>query len=461
MRRRLLGRVFAVAAAAAVPLAVAAPAAAHPLGNFTVNSASGITVGPGRVWIDYVLDLAEIPTFQELASIDADGNGDLSEAERSAWAEERAADLLSGLSLDVGAAAVSLRPEASAMDLLPGQGGLHVLRLEATFTGEIPDSGWAEYTDRNDPGRIGWREVTAVGAEGTAVTASSVPAVSMSDSLRAYPEDLLSSPPEVRRASFKFGPGVQGGTASTGGATGSRLGGQGGGLAGLVATPGLSVSVILLTLGLAFGVGALHALAPGHGKALMAAYLVGTGGGIRHAVAIAAAVAGMHTASVLALAVLVLAAGRAFPVETIYPWLGLVSGAAALGIGGVLFVSRLRRRDRSEHHHDHHPPVERPLSRRGLASLALSGGILPSPTAIVTLLGSIAIGRAAFGVGLIGAFSLGLAATLAVVGTLTVRAGATLAARLGRWTRVLPIGSAAAIAGLGTVLVARAANQLL
>jgi nickel/cobalt exporter len=462
MRPRYLGRVLVVAAAAAVPLAAATAAAAHPLGNFTVNAASAITVEPGRIRIDYVLDLAEIPTFQELASIDMDGSGEVSEVERKAWAEERAADLLSALAFEVDGTAVSLRPETIAMDLLPGQGGLQVLRLEATFTGTIPASGRAEYTDRNDPGRIGWREVTAVGAEGTAVTASSVPAHSMSDGLRSYPQDLLSSPPEVRRASFQFGPGVQGGTASTGGTTGSRPEEQDGGLPGLVATPALSLPVILLALGLAFGVGALHALAPGHGKALMAAYLVGTGGEIRHAVAIAAAVAGMHTASVVALGILVVTAGRAFRAETIYPWLGLVSGAAAIAIGGVLLVTRLGRGGSSTHHqHDQRSPLDRPLSRRGLASLALSGGILPSPTAIVTLLGSIAIGRAAFGVGLIGAFSLGLAASLAVVGTVAVRTGARLAPRLGRWTRLVPIGSAAAIAGLGTVLVARAANQLL
>jgi nickel/cobalt exporter len=460
MRRRLLGRALAVAAGAALPFALATPAGAHPLGNFTVNAASGITVGPGRVRVDYVLDLAEIPTFQALPSIDADDSGELSEEERTAWAEERAVELLSGLSLEVEGAEVLLRPATSAMDLLPGQGGLQVLRLEATFIGGTPESGRAEYTDRNDPGRIGWREITAVGTEGIAVTDSSVPVLSPSDRLRAYPEDLLSSPPEIRRASFEFGPGVQPGTASSGEATGSRPGGQGGALAGLVARPALSVSVILLALGVAFGAGALHALAPGHGKALMAAYLVGTGGGIRHAVAIAAAVAGMHAASVLGLGILVLTAGRAFPAETIYPWLGLVAGAAALGIGGVLIVSRLRRRGSSQHHH-HHPPFDRPLSRRGLTSLALSGGILPSPTAIVTLLGSIAIGRAVFGTALIGAFSLGLAATLAVVGLVAARAGARVAPRLGRWTRLVPIGSAAAIVALGTVLVARAAHQLL
>ena len=459
MRRRLLGPALATVAAAALPFAVATPAAAHPLGNFTVNAASGITVGPGRVRIDYVLDLAEIPTFHELPSIDADGSGDVSEEERSAWAEERATDLLSGVSFEVGGAEVLLRPAARTMELLPGQGGLQVLRLQATFTGDVPESGRAEYTDRNGPGRIGWREITAVGTNGIAVTDSSVPVVSPSDRLRAYPEDLLSSPPEVRRASFEFGPGVQAGTASSPDAAGSRSRAQGGALTGLVTTPALSVSVILLALGVGFGVGALHALAPGHGKALMAAYLVSTGGGIRHAVAIAAAVAGMHTASVLGLGILVLTVGRAFPAETIYPWLGLVSGAAALGIGAVLIVSRLRKRGSSDHHH--HPPVERPLSRRGLTSLALSGGILPSPTAIVTLLGSVAIGRAVFGTALIGAFSLGLAATLAVVGIVAARAGARVTPRLGRWTRIVPIGSAAAIAALGTVLVARAAHQLL
>jgi ABC-type nickel/cobalt efflux system permease component RcnA len=104
--------------------------------------------------------------------------------------------------------------------------------------------------------------------------------------------------------------------------------------------------------------------------------------------------------------------------------------------------------------------MDRPLSRRGLAVLAAAGGLLPSPTAIVVLLASIALGRAAFGLALVGAFSVGLAAALALVGMLAVRTRAHLAPRLGRWARLLPVGSASAIAAAGILVVVRAATQI-
>jgi nickel/cobalt exporter len=122
-------------------------------------------------------------------------------------------------------------------------------------------------------------------------------------------------------------------------------------------------------------------------------------------------------------------------------------------------VTRLgERRPGHEHPHDH---GHRPLSRRGLTALAMSGGLLPSPTALVVLLAAVSLGRLAFGVGLIVAFGLGLAAALAAIGVLAVRAR-DLVTR-GSWHRVtaaLPIVSAAAILVVGVVLTARAVGQL-
>jgi ABC-type nickel/cobalt efflux system permease component RcnA len=235
---------------------------------------------------------------------------------------------------------------------------------------------------------------------------------------------------------------------------------------------------MVLALGLAAVFGALHALGPGHGKTLMAAYLVGAGGRVRQAVAVGGAVAVMHTASVLGLGVVVLTATELFAPERVYPWLGLASGLIALGLGASLLVSRLgawsgrgpHDHDHAGHGHDaahgahehaHRVPDAPPLSRRGLTALAVAGGILPSPTALVVLLGAIAVHRVAYGLALIGAFSLGLAGALVVVGILAIRARDLMSRRMsGRVARVLPLASAAAIAVLGLVLTVSGAARI-
>jgi ABC-type nickel/cobalt efflux system permease component RcnA len=235
---------------------------------------------------------------------------------------------------------------------------------------------------------------------------------------------------------------------------------SGGGFADLAAPGALTPTAAVAALLLALGFGALHAMGPGHGKTITAAYLVGSEGRARQAAGVALAVAGMHTTSVLALGAIVFSVERAFPPERIYPWLGLLSGTLAIALGAGLLATRLARRRRHEHHHHAHRIEARPLSRRGLALLAASGGLLPSPTAVIVLLASITLGRAAFGIALVGAFSVGLAAALALVGILAVSARSHLAPRLGRWAGLLPIGSASAIAATGAFLVVRAAVQL-
>jgi len=153
----------------------------------------------------------------------------------------------------------------------------------------------------------------------------------------------------------------------------------------------------------------------------------------------------------------------------VYPWLGLVSGLIALGLGAMLLVSRLGRwgrrsaADAHPHHHgrDHVHEHETPLSRRGLAALAVAGGILPSPTALVVLLAAIALGRVAYGLALIAAFSLGLAGALIGVGIVALRARDALSTRVsGRTARLVPVLSAASIALLGLVLTLRGFTQV-
>jgi len=455
--RRLIALCAAVAALMLWPVA----AQAHPLGNFTVNVYDGLVLSPGRIRVLHVVDMAEIPTFQELRRIRA--NGEPTDAELTAWAGREARRAVKQLSLTAASRPVALNLQVATAELRPGQGGLPTLRLEAIYTGGLPARGTLEFDDGTYRGRIGWREVTATGTAGTAVLGASVPSMSKSGALRAYPDDLLSDPPRVVGATVSFRPGStmpsSGEPAPATGGSSAPGGVSTGAFADLANGP-LTPAAVAMSIVLALGFGALHAMGPGHGKTIMAAYLVVSGGRVRHAVGVAVAVAGMHTTSVLALGMFVLTAERAFPAERIYPWLGLIAGALGMALGAGMLAARLMkgRPERAHHHPD--PTNGRPLSRRGLAVLAASGGLLPSPTAIVVLLASIALGRAAFGVALVGAFSLGLAVALALVGVFAVHARSHLAPRLGRWARFLPIGSASAITAVGALVVVRAAAQI-
>lgn len=449
--RRLLAAI--AVSAVAVLAGPAGSASAHPLGNFTVNAYSGILVRARSLEVRYVLDLAEIPTFQERSEIDTDGDGAAEAHERSAWAAGRAEAIRGGLSLQIDGERVPLVLEESRMALLPGQAGLDVLRLEVTLRGAVPRAGTAVFQDANDRGRIGWREISAAGADGMAVTASTVPATSISEALESYPDDLLSAPVDVRVARFTFAPGDQ---VAGGAATDADSDGRPGGdlLAALVARPSLSPTAVLLAMLAAFGVGVLHAMAPGHGKTVAAAYLGGTAGTVRQAIGVGAAVSAMHTVSVVGLATVVFLAERVVPAERLYPWLGLAAGLTAVGLGAALFLARVRSRG---HGHDHPDP----FSRRGIVAVALSGGLLPSPSALLVLIAAAALGRLALGLGLVAAFGLGLAAAVAAVGVLAVRARDAVTRRSwDRLARVLPIGGAAAILLMGLVLTGRAVAQL-
>jgi nickel/cobalt transporter (NicO) family protein len=473
--RRPLRRALLLPAVVAAVLSAPATATAHPLGNFTVNRYAGIELTPGEVRIEYVLDMAEIPTVQVRAAIDTDADGSLTDPERADWVARTGLELLANLTLTLDGRAVPLDVVSSSMRFRPGQGGLDILRLEATFAGPVGASGELAFADANFADRIGWSEVTATGTDGTAVARSSVPAHSVSNALLSYPQDLLASPLDVHEATLSFRPGA-GAAAATGGvqANASRPDVTGGAFAGLVGRTGPFMLVALL---LAFGFGALHALGPGHGKTLMAAYLIGAGGRARHAIAVGGSVAVMHTASVLALGFVVLTVTEVFAPERVYPWLGLVSGLTAFALGASVLVARLgswggRHGGADQRHanadgaagHEHarpHPAPTEVLSRRSLTALAVAGGLLPSPTALVVLLAAVALHRIAYGLALIGAFSLGLATALVVVGLVALRARDVVAGRMsGRTTRLVPVLSAASISLLGLVLMFRGFGQI-
>ena len=481
--------------AAALAAAGAAPAAAHPLGNFTVNSYSGLRVGPDRLVVDYVLDMAEIPAFQARQAIDGDRDGKVSDAEAAGWRDRECPRLAGGLRATVDGRPLSLQVITAAVAFPAGVGGLRTLRLECALAARLPTAGGHHdlaYTDGNQAGRVGWREITATG-DGATLDAADVPARSASGRLTAYPEDQLRSPLDQRTAAVRFRPGGprsgDAGEPGVAGPAGTRRGVDRATAAftALVAQRRLSPGFGLLALALAVLLGAAHALAPGHGKTVMAAYLVGLRGSPRQAATIGATVTVTHTAGVLLLG-LVLSASRAVASERVYPWLGLASGLLLTGVGLTLATRALSgHRHPHAHAHEHPHPhgpgagghghphdghgggwAGRPLGRRGLVALGLAGGLVPSPSAVVVLLGGIALGHAWFGILLVLAYGIGMAATLTGVGLLLARVRGRVDRRLAgpagsllaRAGRLLPVATASVIVVVGLALAAQGAAQL-
>jgi nickel/cobalt transporter (NicO) family protein len=440
--RRLVVVLLALAA-----LALPAAASAHPLGNFTVNRFAAVELAGDRVYVHYVLDLAEIPTLQE---------GDA--VRRAGFAEQVARRL--ELRLDGNRA--ELRLLDHDVRSRPGAGGLETLRFEAVY--EADRSGrQLTFRDKNYRARIGWKEIVVQARDGARLLGSDVPSASASRELLNYPKAGLESPPDVTSASARFLPGTEAGVPPelSGRAPAPR---ETGGFESLVATE-LGAGAIALALLVAAFWGAAHALTPGHGKAIVAGYLVGSRGTPRHAVLLGLVVTATHTAGVFALGLVTLLLSRFVVPERLYPWLAVASGLLVVAVGVAVLRSRLRHRRAHAHeheHHHHHDHEHGDLTKRGLVGIGVAAGMLPCPSALVVLLSAIALHRVGLGLALIVAFSVGLAATITGVGLVAVLARRAFSRlRLdGPLVRALPSVSALVIVAVGIGLTARALPEV-
>jgi len=434
-------RALVVGGVMAAVLLPTAHALAHPLGNFTVNHYDGLTVTPHSVTDQAVVDFAEIPTAQARSSVDTNGDGTVQPAEASSYAAVTCAGVARNVSLVVSGRSATWQVRSSSFAYRPGAAGLQTSRLECALvtTAAVTSRTQLSLSDAFESDRIGWHEVTAVG-QGVHFHNAPVPARSISDELRHYPNDLLSSPLDVRSAQLTVLPGagastlaphlpgVHGANAVARGVEGLfRL------LSSLAGSRHLTVGVGMLAVLVSLLLGAAHAALPGHGKTVMAAYLAGRHGTRRDAVMVGATVTLTHTAGVLALG-LALSLSSSLAGEQVSSELGVVSGAVivAVGVGLLLTAVRQRRDHKHAHHHEHGPHAEhshhhehhpRPLRRRAtLIGMGIAGGLVPSPSALVVLLGAVALGRTAFGVVLVLAYGAGMAATLTAAGLLLVNA---------------------------------------
>jgi len=467
--RAPLALLVALIAAAAL---AAAPAQAHPLGNFTINHLTQVSASKDGVRLHYILDRAEIPTFQ---------------VRRQSRAQQLAAvraEVQGQLHVTAGGRRVPLRlTGAGTIAFPPGQGGLSTSRFEIDATAAVAVPGRVVIDDETYAGRFGLRALIARPGKGTAVR-SSAPSEDPSDGLRTYPRALIVRPPDQHTATLtvKKGDGTliaaprQGGDPVT-----TRAGADGFAAVFADAAAGRGALVLLLLASLAWG--AFHALSPGHGKTMVAAYLVGTRGTARDAVLLGGVVTVTHTIGVFALGLVTLLLAQYVLPEDLYPWLTLVSGLLVVAVGAGVLRSRIRwgRRQRAgahgsadghdhthTHDHDHGPAghshaVPERLSPRSLIAMGASAGLIPCPSALVVLLGAVAQHQVALGLLLIVTFSLGLAGTLTVLGLVIVRAGRSLAGRAASRSRLvaaLPTVSALVILAVGCVLTLRAVPQV-
>ncbi|WP_327367959.1 nickel transporter [Streptomyces sp. NBC_01217] len=481
------------ASCAAVLLAVCAlvlvpsgAASAHPLGNFTVNRYDGLVAAPGLLRIDHVEDLAEIPATQAEPQIKQSGMAD--------WARQRCEIAARGSEITVDGRRAVPTAGASRAVQRPGQAGLRTLRVECRLTVPLPQGrtvSVAFRSDRPDSGP-GWREITARG-DGMTLTSRDVPENSVSHELTRYPEELLSSPADTATALLRVRPGGPA-LADTGrDAPASSVLPRGAdrwtqALDGLVARRDLTPGFAVLALAAAVALGALHALAPGHGKTLMAAAAAARRRAtLRDVLPLAASVTVTHTLGVVALGLPIAAGSAAAP--SVIGWLGVTSGilVTLAGAGLVRRAWHNRGHGHAHHHqhahdnsHDHahthgghthtHPTAP---TVRGTILLGFAGGLVPSPSAVVVLVGASALGQAWFGVLLVVAYGAGLALTLTAAGFAVVKAGGRVARLLDRpprWIggrsaalikRAVPLGSAFAVVALGAGLVLREASSVL
>ncbi len=453
-------------------------AEAHPLGNFTINHYAGLQIVGDQVGVDYVLDMAEIPAFQEIRQLDLDRNHKADSTETVHYPANKCREISSDLNLRLNKKPLALSLNRSSVEFPPGVGGLDTLRLTCEFEGAISakrnSAGTApgllhnapqstiEFEDTSYSQRLGWREIT-VSAD--VPVAGNFIASSLTKRLTDYPSDLLSSPLNQRQISLTINPSLPSDQSVALSPTqpfsqvSQALGGRSNdAFTRLITLQERSLSATLFALAIAFVWGGLHALSPGHGKTIVGAYLVGSRSKVHHALFLGLTVTLTHTIGIFALGLVTLGTSQFVLTEELFPWLNVISGVLVTGIGLNLFIrrshlsqvfqkwmpERKHDHDHGHHHdhdhthsHDHHhhdhshdrghshlPPGAdgSPITWSSILALGISGGLLPCPSALVVLLSAIALGRVGFGLALVSAFSLGLAAVLTGIGLTLVYA---------------------------------------
>ncbi|WP_051978506.1 nickel/cobalt transporter [Edaphobacter aggregans] len=484
--RRCLAGKLSIASFAVWAGLFAECALAHPMGNFSISHYAGIRIESGEVEIRYLIDMAEIPTFQEIQHSGITARSD--DPNLTNYLAIRAREFGNGLKLSINGQSLRLRPVSQQVIFPPGAGNLPTMKLGFVFRAKMPEDCMTEncqldYQDVNLADRAGWKEITVSHAQEVTLTSSTVPDHDRSGQLSNYPTDLLNSPPQDLQAKIVFAANhakalpsspLRAGTTKassnsfherrfekdktgvvpTAAPSAATLPGAAApnieikpnqqstprnAFTEIMGTQHIGLEMALLAALIAAGLGALHALEPGHGKTIVAAYLVGGRGTARDAFLLGTMVTISHTAGVYLLGAVTLYAQKYILPEKLYPLMGVLSGILIAGMGLYLFLQRYAGPEFAHSHSHSHgpgghyhrrPTVEQGLgkpddriSARQLLILGITGGMVPCPAALVVLLSALALHRVAFGLFLIVAFSIGLAAVLIGMGLAAVYAG--------------------------------------
>ena len=482
---------------------------AHPMGNFSISHYSKLILGQEFVEIRYFIDMAEIPTYQEIRQ--AGFVADADDPSARTYLAQQSETLKQGLLVEIDGAPAMLETRSYQVIFPVGAGGLPTMKIGVVYRAPLPrEASLSPYrltfVDQNFADRAGWKEIVVAPA-GASIATSSAPETDRSSELSNYPTDLLNSPPQDQTAQITFSvattasalpvqtnhqsapakiavaapgpvtkPTTQAAQARRAeSATANAIVGNVGtgvhdsaqpvsltankqetprnGFTQLITREHLSLWFLITAALVSLGLGALHALEPGHGKTIVAAYLVGSRGTVRHAVLLGIIVTAAHTAGVYLLGVTTLYASRYVVPERLYPWLGVISGLTIAGMALFMFLRRWTGMELTHSHtagesHSHWSflsrrnrlatgaseqsiqketaPAAGGVPLRELLLLGVSGGMIPCPAALVVLLSAFALHRIGLGLFLIAAFSVGLAAVLVSVGIVRVHAGRML-----------------------------------
>ena len=460
-RLLLLGPVGGLLALVASILAPAATLA-HPLDVYLMGSY--VTVTPTQVEVEVDATPGVLLAPDVLTQIDTNGDGTLSDAESRAYVQT----IVDALQLSVDGTPLTLSVTKIEMpSSLNIQAGYGLIRIYTSA--DLPASATAAGATASLSYVNGYTPTGAMYQVNT-FTSGDTP-IGLGAQQRSDDQASLDVQFAINGTVASSGTDTEGSVGSS--TETSSASGWLGTLLAYLEHPDRSPAALALAIGLAMVLGGIHALTPGHGKTLVAAYLVGNKGTVRHAAALGATVTLTHTLSVVAIGLLALFASNLLVPGILVPALQVLSGLLVVALAARLVRQRWMafRLDRAGvgtsapthdgamgvHHHGDgklhsHAVPEGPLTARGLVAMGVSGGLVPCPEALGIMILAIGLNHIALGLGLIVAFSIGLAAVLIGLGILLVRSRTLLdrvGSRGGTIQRWLPLLSAAVVLVLG------------
>ena len=508
------------------------------MGNFSVNHYSKLYLRKTGTELTYVMDLAEIPSFQLMGqwNIERQDHGQLADR-----AQSQAKEWLNSVVLEQNGQRIPFQIKSVTPIASEGAAGMPVLRI-LIHAEAASQPGEFTYTDGNFPGRAGWKEIVVDHDPTVVLRNSSRSNEDVSKGLTYYPTDPSVTPPQDLEARVEWSPVTPATKSQTSPikrdlAAVAALGApkpppaesfsqqqpdgagsvsRGDFLSRMLQRKEIGMGTILLGILAAFGLGALHAMSPGHGKTIVAAYLVGSRGTLKHAALLGFVVTFTHTFIVFLLGLGMLFFQRYTVPEKIFPILGSISGMSIVAIGVMLLYQRakalldsgagpshshagyfhahesgegvgpvqtrigqLRAAESPEivgatgpdrsgefvHSHGgstHSHMIEGKITPGCLIALGISGGLVPCPSALILMLSAIALGHAGLGLILLVGFSAGLAIVLMAFGILAVYARHMLPNSeehvKAPLFRLIPIFSSVVVICLGLIMTAVSAG---